>query len=89
MEFHTEQVMAESSSDQESMREELEQYLEEMRTKKTDEGAPMVHYPKNFDRVAGAMNRSDLHADGETGEAPWSKYLLAEATLRRDGMTRC
>lgn len=45
------------------MRFELEQYLREFKEKKDESGAPLVHFPPNFDSIADAMSRKDLNSD--------------------------
>jgi hypothetical protein len=61
------------------MREELSEYLNEVRTRTDDEGKSIVQYPENFDNVANVMNRSDLHASGEQS---WSQCMLDDGFNR-------
>lgn len=71
------------TTEQEAIRKELEAYLDEMRTKTTEDGAPVVHYPKNFDKIAGAMSRDDVidYENKETSSTQWSQTLLAVSAL--------
>ena len=64
-----------SEQEKNNLREELAHYLDEFKTKVGSDGKQLLHYPANFEVVAGAMNRSDLTS---TEEKPWSKYLLSQ-----------
>jgi hypothetical protein len=41
------------------------QYLNDFREKKGEDGAPLVHFPQNFDTIAEAMSRKDLMSTDE------------------------
>ena len=49
----------------ESIRKELSDYLDDVRSRKDDEGNPTVHFPSNFDFIAASMGRKDLELDIE------------------------
>eukprot|EP01041_Mallomonas_annulata_P013533 gene13533-28696_t len=63
-----------SSSTQDAMRIELLNFLDESKKKKSDDGKPLVFYPKNFDKVVEAMDRRDLFG----GANNWSASMLSD-----------
>ena len=68
------QFAAISESEKKGFRDELSQYLEDMKEKVGSDGEKLVHMSEEFDTVAAAMTRQDLLSDES---APWSKYLLS------------
>lgn len=45
------------------MRKELEEYLNEFKNKKNNEGNPLIIYPSNFDLITSMMGRKDLNSN--------------------------
>lgn len=66
-------ILEEQQRERDRIFADLEAYLEEFKTKKDEEGKPLVSFPKNFDKVTQSMSRKDLYSN----DSSWSKCLLS------------